>query len=92
MMVAAEPTSSYTQSMKTAISIPDDVFAEAEGLARRLNRSRSQIYVDALREYLARHDSASTTERMNRVCDDVGSQADPWVVEAGKQALERAEW
>jgi metal-responsive CopG/Arc/MetJ family transcriptional regulator len=36
--------------MKTAISIPDDVFAAAERLARRLKKSRSELYSRALRE------------------------------------------
>jgi hypothetical protein len=34
--------------MKTAISIPDDVFADAERLARALEKSRSRPYRHAL--------------------------------------------
>ncbi len=45
----------YTKSMKTAISIPDDVFKVAERLARRTKKSRSQLFSDAVREYVARH-------------------------------------
>ena len=41
--------------MKTAISIPDDVFEEAERLARRMGKSRSRLYQHALAEYVARH-------------------------------------
>ena len=40
--------------MKTAISLPDDLFADAEALAQQLEMSRSRLYVAALREYLAR--------------------------------------
>jgi metal-responsive CopG/Arc/MetJ family transcriptional regulator len=36
--------------MKTAVSIPDDVFEGAERLARRTKKSRSQLFSDALRE------------------------------------------
>jgi metal-responsive CopG/Arc/MetJ family transcriptional regulator len=78
--------------MKTAISIPDDVFDEAERLAKQLRKSRSQLYSEALREYLARYDSESTTERMNRVCEAADNQVDPWIEAAGRQALERSEW
>lgn len=78
--------------MKTAISIPDDVFKEAERLARRLKKSRSQLYSEALMEYLARYDSESTTERMNRVCEATEDRLDPWVESAGRQVLERTEW
>src|SRR5207302_10510760 len=52
----------YTPGMKTAISIPDDVYAEVERLARRLNRSRSRLYADAAREYVARHDPDAVTD------------------------------
>jgi len=41
--------------MKTAVSIPDDVFEKAERHARRMGKSRSQLYNHALAEYVARH-------------------------------------
>jgi len=47
--------------MKTAISVPDELFAEADRLARRLKRSPSRVYADAIREYVARYDSESVT-------------------------------
>jgi metal-responsive CopG/Arc/MetJ family transcriptional regulator len=39
--------------MKAAISIPDEVFKGAERLARRTKKSRSQLFSDADREYVA---------------------------------------
>ena len=78
--------------MKTAISIPDEVFAEAEQLTRRLKKSRSQLYTDAVREYLARHDPDAVTEALNRVCERVDSRPDPAVAAAGRRLLERIEW
>ena len=53
--------------MKTAISIPDPVFEAAEELARRLGKSRSQVYAEALRQYLERHDHI--TRRLNEAFD-----------------------
>ena len=50
--------------MKTAISIPDDVYVEAERLMRRLNKSRSELSTEAVREYLARHDAGAVTEAL----------------------------
>ena len=41
--------------MKTAISIPDDVFAEAEETAQRLGVSRSGLYTRAIAEFVERH-------------------------------------
>jgi metal-responsive CopG/Arc/MetJ family transcriptional regulator len=82
----------YTFGMKTAISIPDEVYAEAERLTRRLKKSRSQLYTDAVREYLARHDPDAVTEALNRVCELVDSRADPAVSAASRRLLERVEW
>jgi predicted transcriptional regulator len=42
--------------MKTAVSIPDPVFRAAERLAKRMRKTRSGLYAEALREYVARHD------------------------------------
>ncbi len=78
--------------MKTAISIPDDVFKGGERLARRTRKSRSQLYVDALKEYLARHAPDEVTEAMNRACAEVGEPADPFVSAAARRILERTEW
>jgi antitoxin MazE6 len=59
--------------MKTAASIPDDVFEEAERLADELRTSRSKLYSRALREYVTWHAPNRVTEAMNRVLDEVGS-------------------
>src|SRR2546426_569554 len=64
----ARGTCRYTGGMKTAVSIPDDVFEGAERLARRTKKSRSQLFSDALREYVARHAPEEVTDAMNRVC------------------------
>jgi predicted transcriptional regulator len=78
--------------MKTAISIRDDVFEEAERLAKRLKTSRSQLYTRALAEFLARHDDDRITEAMNTVVDDVGQGVEDFTREAARQTLRRVEW
>ena len=78
--------------MKTAISIPDDVFQEAEQYAHRAKKSRSKLYGEALAEYLARHAPDALTEAMNKVCEDVDQTPDPFVARAGRRILERTEW
>jgi len=77
--------------MKTAISIPDDLFADAERLASELKKSRSRLYSDAVREYVARHSAESVTDALDRVCDEVGSQSD-FVRAAARRTLERSDW
>jgi Arc/MetJ-type ribon-helix-helix transcriptional regulator len=78
--------------MKTAVSIPDEVFEQAERLARRARKSRSQVFSSALREYLARHAPDEVTEAMDRVCAQVGDQRDPFVAGAARRTVERSEW
>jgi metal-responsive CopG/Arc/MetJ family transcriptional regulator len=78
--------------MKTAVSIPDDVFQGAERLAKHAKKSRSQLYSDAIREYVSRHSPEHVTEAMNRVCDAMGSTKDRFVSAAARRALERSEW
>jgi len=78
--------------MKTVVSIPDEVFRGAERLARRAKTSRSRLYGDALREYLARHAPDEVTETMNRAVAEVGEANDPFVSAAARRILERSEW
>ena len=78
--------------MKTAVSIPDEVFAKVERLARRARRSRSEVFSAALREYVARHTPDEVTEAMNRVCAAVNDEHDDFVTAAARRVLERTEW
>jgi metal-responsive CopG/Arc/MetJ family transcriptional regulator len=78
--------------MKTAISIPDDIFEGAERLARRTKKSRSQLFSDAVREYLARHAPEEVTDAMDRVCSELGQSKDDFVSAAARRVLERSEW
>ena len=78
--------------MKTAISVPDDVFQSAEHLARRAGMSRSEVYSRALREYVARHGPDEITEALNTVVAATGESEAPFAVEAARRVLERSEW
>ena len=78
--------------MKTAVSIPDDIFERAERLARRDRRSRSEVYAAALDEYVARHAPDEITETMNRVCEAVGGEEDAFLAAASRRVLENVEW
>jgi metal-responsive CopG/Arc/MetJ family transcriptional regulator len=78
--------------MKTAVSIPDDVFEGAERLARRTKRSRSRLFSDALKEYLARHTPNKVTDAMDNACAELGQIKDGFVSTAARRILERSEW
>lgn len=78
--------------MKTAISVPDPIFDEAECMARRMKRSRSELYSAALADYLARHNPDQVTEAMNRTLSALGNDVDQFVATASRRTLERDEW
>jgi metal-responsive CopG/Arc/MetJ family transcriptional regulator len=78
--------------MKTAVSIPDEVFAEAERLVSELKTSRSQLYSRALREFMAKHAPDRLTEAMDRVVDEVGTEIGDFSRRASRRVLERIEW
>lgn len=78
--------------MKTAVSIPDDIFEGAERLARKTKRSRSRLFSDALKEYLARHSPDKITDAMNRACAEIGGEEDNFVASAARRVLEKSEW
>jgi len=78
--------------MKTTVSIPDDVFRAAERHTRRVGKSRSQLYAEALSEYLARHAPDEVTEAMNQVVAQLNELTDPFVAAAARRILERSEW
>lgn len=74
--------------MKTAVSIPDDVFNEAEQLAKRSRISRSELYANALRALLL-HDHG-VTEALDQVYRNVPS--DRAVTGASRRTISRSEW
>jgi len=78
--------------MKTAVSIPDPVFAKADRYARRVKKSRSRIFSDALREYLARHSPDEVTEAMDQALEAIDAPQDQFVTEASKRILRQVEW
>ena len=79
--------------MKTAISVPDDLFAQADRLAKRSRRSRSEVYSAALREYLARHAPDEVTAGLDAVLADLGQpDTSDFTTAASRGTLELAEW
>ena len=73
--------------MKTAVSIPDSLFAAADELARRLGISRSELYARALARELACEDEAAVSERLDAVYGDVDSELDPEIAIAQHRAV-----
>jgi predicted transcriptional regulator len=79
--------------MKTAVSVPDDLFARADRLAKRSRRSRSDVYSAALREYLARHAPDEVTAGLDAVRADFGQpDTGDFTTAAGRRTLDVSEW
>ena len=82
----------YTFGMKTAISIPDEVFCEADALARELKQSRSQLYTRAVREYVARHSVDSVTAALDALVAEDPDLDSAFATSVGRSVLEHSEW
>jgi hypothetical protein len=63
--------------MKTAISVPDDVFARVDQLARRRKLSRSAVFTAAAEEYVQHHRGDDVTNKLNEVYAKEDSSLDP---------------
>ena len=80
--------------MKTAVSIPDKVFRQADRLAKRLRISRSELYAQAVSALLKAHEQREITARINAVLgpNGEGSELDPDLQQAAFDTLARSEW
>ena len=78
--------------MKTAISLPDPVFEEAEALAKQLGVSRSELYTKALRAYLSKHNHERILSKLNQVYSDESSEADPILTKMQLLSLPSEDW
>jgi metal-responsive CopG/Arc/MetJ family transcriptional regulator len=74
------------------VSLRDDVFADTEELARRLQTSRSRLYADALREYLARHAADRVTAALDAVYTSEPSGLDAALATAAAHVIEKTDW
>ena len=78
--------------MKVAISLPDPVFSAAEHLAQRLKVSRSQLYAQAIQEYLGKRQDSVITERLNVVYGVETSDVDAALIKAQLGAIGHEAW
>jgi predicted transcriptional regulator len=83
-------TFGITTGIKTAISIPDDLFAAAEKLASELELSRSALYAKALREMIQRLNDAAITAQTNAALQEAPNpKAAPGFSARMRRELER---
>ena len=78
--------------MKTAVSLPDELFLSANDLAQRQGVSRSELFAVALAEYLAKHRDENVTAKLNEVLADQRSDLDPALRTAQSRSVGPAKW
>ena len=78
--------------MRTAVSLPDDLFEQAERLAKQRNVRRDELFAEALREYVARHNPGAVTDAINRALESEALDVDPALRVAARGTFEQSEW
>lgn len=78
--------------MKTAISLPDDLFAVADKYANENGLTRSALIAEALREYIDKHKSIDLTLKINEAIQHIGQPRDSAVIARSSTLLRNSEW
>lgn len=78
--------------VKTAISIPDHLYLEAEALAMRLGFNRSQLYVKALEEFVANQEDDSVTAKLDEIASAFDTATDPALDGHGRTLIDAGSW
>ena len=78
--------------MKVAISLPDPVFTAAEQLAKELRLPRSQLYAEAIAQYLERRGGSAITAKLNGVYSVQESKVPAEFARAQSASLSNEAW
>lgn len=78
--------------MKVAVSVPDRVFDAAEQLAKARRVPRSQVFAEALVEYVAKHGNAGVTEKLDQVYGKGTPVVEPALASAQFAVSHREAW
>ena len=78
--------------MKTAISIPDKIFHAAEQYAKNHGLSRSNLYSEAVAQFLEKHSKDQITKKLNEIYSDQSSGMNETVTALQFNSLEKEKW
>jgi len=78
--------------MKTAISIPDEVYHSADQLAKRLGMSRSELYSKAVSNYINAHKNEAVTKALDQIYAKEKSEIDPVINVMQIRSLPKEAW
>lgn len=74
--------------MKTAISLPEHLYKDAEKTAKSLGIPRSQLFAKALEEYISKHKRGEVTEKLNEIYKKMDTDADAHISRIETASLE----
>ena len=92
MSIGTKYNHGYTGSMKTAISIPDELFEAADRTAKKLGVSRSELYSTAVHEFIERHRTDNVTAKLDEVYATTGSELDDGIRKLQNRVLKKEGW
>ena len=78
--------------MKTAISVPNDVFELSEKLAKKLKVSRSKIFAMGVQKLGEEYDEDEVTARLNEFYGKEKAEIDPVIMKMAALSLPQEEW
>jgi metal-responsive CopG/Arc/MetJ family transcriptional regulator len=78
--------------MKTAVSVPDPIFHDAEALAKRLGMSRSELFSRALEAYLDAHKHDRVREDLDAIYSQEASSLDEALAHVQWESLPKEDW
>jgi len=75
--------------MKTAISVPDDLFEKVEELSEELHLSRSRIFTEAVRDFISRRKNEKILQALNRVYSEAETEQETTLRKQSKKHYAR---
>lgn len=78
--------------MKTAISVPNVIFKEAEQLAQQMHLSRSGLYCAALIDFIKAHRKDAITKKLDAIYQNTSSSLDKPLLAAQLNVVEKEKW
>lgn len=78
--------------MKTAISIPNNVYRQAESFAKRNRLSRSALYTEAVKSFMDQRKPEDVTGRLNELYGQEPSELDPVLQAMQTRSISQESW
>jgi len=80
------------KSLKTAISIPEDIYRDAEDAAKKLGMTLSRLYSAAVADFLNRYRKDDIKAKLNKVHAAGSPGVDPALAAMQFASMPKEEW